>query len=217
MYTRAHIIRICKKILAIYYRIGLKNKSFTIISNNCWGGIIYDKFSLPYNTPTIGLWIPPRDYCKFLANLNYYLKQSVVQISYQDSHVYELLKKRKEEGRYNFNLDNLIIGRIVDVDIIFLHYNSFNDAKNKWEKRCKRVNFKNMLIKFNDQNECTYEDYKDFSKLDFEHKLFFTANKQWCNNSFDVFVQMFEKDGYVVNDTRNEIKMNIKEYLNKMI
>ena len=30
-----------KKIIGNVNRIGLKNRDFTIISNNCWGGFVY--------------------------------------------------------------------------------------------------------------------------------------------------------------------------------
>ena len=35
---------------------------FTIISNNCWAGLVYQHFGLPYNTPTAGLFFFAQDY-----------------------------------------------------------------------------------------------------------------------------------------------------------
>lgn len=46
-----------KRILGNINKIGLKNKCFTIISNNCWGGFVYQKFNLQYRTPFVGLFI----------------------------------------------------------------------------------------------------------------------------------------------------------------
>lgn len=37
--------------------IRFRNKSFTIISNNCWGGLVYQKVGLGYQSPTIGCGI----------------------------------------------------------------------------------------------------------------------------------------------------------------
>ena len=45
-----------RKFFSPIKRIGLKNKSFSIISNNCWGGIVYDIFGLQYRSPTIGCY-----------------------------------------------------------------------------------------------------------------------------------------------------------------
>ena len=34
----------------------LIGRDFTIISNNCWGGMIYESYNLPKNSPTVGLF-----------------------------------------------------------------------------------------------------------------------------------------------------------------
>ena len=125
MLTKAQLKRRAKRVIACFYRINLKNRDFSILSNNCWGGVVYDRYALPYLTPTIGLWIPPKDYVKFLANIQHYLDSDIKQINYNRSHVFELLLERKKSGRYNFDLDSLVIGRIDDIDIIFIHYSQF--------------------------------------------------------------------------------------------
>lgn len=218
MLTKAQIKRHLKKIIAIFLRIPLKNRNFSIISNNCWGGVIYDKYALPYLTPTIWLWIPPADYIKFLKNPDYYFKQQLVQIGYQESHVANLLIKRKESGRYDFDLNDLIIGRLEDVDIVFIHYKSFEDAKSKWDRRKRRINWDNLIVKFNDQNLCTYTDYEEFKKLPYANKLFFTSKREWCSESYCVFLEQYEKDGYVVNDTTHgDVPLNTTNYLNDIL
>lgn len=214
---KATIKRKLKSIIAIFYRIGLKNKNFSIISNNCWGGVVYDKFALPYLTPTIGLWIPPKDFIKFCQNIDYYLNAELKQINYTESHVKKLLIQRKKEGRYDFDLNTLIIGRIDDIDIIFIHYNNFDDAKQKWDRRKKRINFDNLIIKLNDQNECTKENLNDFFKLNYKNKLFFTAKEKWCINKNCILIKKYIKDGYVVNDTTHgDVPINITNYLNSI-
>ena len=39
-----------------------------IISNNCWGGVIYESYSLPKLSPTVGMYFSPKDYLKFVAD-----------------------------------------------------------------------------------------------------------------------------------------------------
>lgn len=73
--------------------------------------------------------------------------------------------------------DQLVMGKCLDVEIVFLHYHSFDEAKEKWNRRKVRVNYDNLLVKFNDQNGFKEEDYYEFTKLPFKHKIFFTANK----------------------------------------
>ncbi len=68
-----HTKRKIRALIAPMRKIGLNNKDFTIISNNCWGGYIYDRYGLKYMTPTIGGIFFPDDYIKFISNLDYYL------------------------------------------------------------------------------------------------------------------------------------------------
>ena len=52
----------------------LNNTDFTIISNNCWGGICYDHFGIEKQSPTVGCFIMTDDYLTFIENLDYYLE-----------------------------------------------------------------------------------------------------------------------------------------------
>lgn len=216
--TKAQLKRRLKKYLAVFTRIGLKNRDFSIISNNCWGGVIYDKYALPYNTPTIGLWIPPKDYLKFLSDLEFYKEQDLVQINYTDSHVADLLIERKRNGRYDFDLADLIIGRLYDIDIVFIHYNSFQSAKDKWNRRIKRINYDNLLVKMNDQNGCTEEDYKAFLRLPYKNKIFITANENWKDGPGVIFLEKYKQYGYVLNDTSHgDVPINTTKLLNSIM
>ena len=76
------------------------------------------------------------------------------------------------------------IGKIGDVEIAFLHYHSEQEAKEKWERRCSRINWDKLIIKFNDQNECTEEHVKAFSELPYKNKLFFTI-REWPVRKWD--------------------------------
>ena len=44
----------------------LNNKDFTIISNNCWGGMIYESYNLEKQSPTVGLFFMAKDYIDFI-------------------------------------------------------------------------------------------------------------------------------------------------------
>ena len=112
------------KLRAPLYRIGLKNYTFSIISNNCWGGIVSRDRGIVYNSPTAGLFFFADDYIKFLTNLKYYLSLDMTQISVNQSKYAQVLLKQYDE--------NLIIGVLDDVEVIMLHYKSFEEAKNKW-------------------------------------------------------------------------------------
>lgn len=49
-------------------------KDFTIISNNCWAGTIYESYGMQKLTPTAGLFFMAKDYLEFLSHLKEYVQ-----------------------------------------------------------------------------------------------------------------------------------------------
>lgn len=156
----------------------IKDKNFTIISNNCWGGVIYESYGLQKQSPTVGLFFMAKDYIKFLSHLDDYLNADLSFISPGDS-VYA------SEMQFHNNFGNYPVGKLSirgggveeSVEIFFLHYYSEKEAKEKWIRRCKRINRDKLLIKFNDQNGCTEWDIKKFDELPYKNKICFTVKK----------------------------------------
>lgn len=205
---KARIKRILRKIISPIRRLGLKNRNFSIISNNCWGGIVYDIFGLQYLSPTIGLYMFSDDYIRFCENLDYYLKLPVTEIKLEESRYSNELKQK------NINCP---IGKIKDVELIFLHYKNFNDAKVKWEKRCKRIKFDNLIIKFSDQNLFREENYYKFMNLNYKNKIFITGNEKFMNEENVVYLKQYQKIGYAKDDIKCSFKkINLKKYFNNI-
>ena len=66
---RATLLSYNRKMFAKSRHKKLTNTNFTIISNNCWGGVIYESYDLPKNTPTAGLFFMADDYIEFVSDL----------------------------------------------------------------------------------------------------------------------------------------------------
>ncbi|MRX72999.1 DUF1919 domain-containing protein [Bacillus lacus] len=171
-------------------RKSLEYTNFTIISNNCWGGFIYQSYGISYNSPTIGLYFMAEDYIKFVLNLKEYIESELTFIDPKESRYFEILKKSEKFGEYP-------IGLLKDIEIIFLHYTSEEDAYEKWNKRCKRINWERLLIKFNDQNGCTKEHLNRFDKLKFKNKICFTSS-EFPNSNSMIFIKSAKKQKYVL-------------------
>lgn len=184
-----------QKLLSKIRNRRIKNKYFTIISNNCFAGWVYRIYNLPYQTPTAGLFIMPKCYLKLIKNLKYYMEKDIVFISEEESIYKEYLRQNLEKfGQYP-------IGKIDDIEIHFLHYKTKEEAKEKWDRRKKRINYDKIIYKFNDQNGCTLQNIKDFMKIDkLKHKICFVANKNY-NIEGTYFIKEFDKNKYVINDT----------------
>lgn len=166
-----------KKILYFFKRLFLKHKHFTIISNNCWGGIMYQKFGMKYESPTIGLVIPPDDYNKFISNLEFYLSKDVEILNLSDAKHQHLFKALENKH------GSLVYGKIHDIEICFLHYETFEVAKEKWDKRVGRIS-KNIIFKNNDNNLMTNEDFNEWNLFASNHNsIFISCNKMWIKNS----------------------------------
>lgn len=161
-----------RRLLRRYHRKQLINTSFTIISNNCWGGIVYEYYDVIKQSPTVGLFFMAEDYIKFCANLKYYINKKLTFIDPYQSKYYEHLKDLNAFGNYP-------IGVLDDIEIMFLHYHTQEEAMEKWERRCKRIKWNKLIFKFNDQNGCTETDARAFLDLPIENKLYFTIHEDW--------------------------------------
>ena len=128
---------------------------------------MYKKFNLKYNTPFIGLFIFASDYIKLLQNFKDIICDNIFFIDPKESKYYKKL-----------NRIDYPIGVIGDnIEIHFLHYKTREEAKEKWERRVKRINFENLLIKFSDRDLCTERDIEEFCMLDYGKKLCFSAKE----------------------------------------
>lgn len=54
-------------------RIRLKNKNFSLISNDCVGGCVAKDLRVKMNSPTRNFYFNADDFIKFCKNLDYYL------------------------------------------------------------------------------------------------------------------------------------------------
>lgn len=204
-----------KKIMLKINKIGaerrkkkLKSTDFSIISNNCFSGIVYQHYNLLYNTPTIGLYFYPEEYLKFVKNFKRYIERKLTFIKASESKYYDDLKKN--------NYLNVIIGKLEDIEIVFLHYKTKEEALEKWNRRVKRLS-KNIIFKFNDQNECTYENLKEFNDFSYKYKIMFTS-KQYPEFESNIFMRKYKKRKCIKEDYYSCYKyFNFNAFINNMI
>ena len=144
--------------------VKLRNKDFTIISNNCWGGIISEKYGLRKNSPTCGLLIMGSDYVKFCKDLNYYVKQKLRFFPMNQAKYYE-----------NFKKNTFPVAMLDDIEIYFMHYKTEALAAEKWYRRCERINWDNIIYKISEKKTFSPEIMESFVALPLENRLIFAA------------------------------------------
>lgn len=208
---RIKIRRIYIKKTAKFRKKKINNNNFSIISNNCWGGFVYQSYGFSYNSPTIGLFFMADDYIEFLKELRSNLNKELKFIKPEESKWFKKIKNDKSLGTYP-------IGKIGDIEIFFLHYKSENEAYEKWNRRKKRVNWNNLIIKFNDQNKCTEKNVIDFYNLKYKNKLFFTVKDWNIKEKYIKINQIFEKNFIRASyePFGNNKYININKYINNV-
>ncbi|GAB2021898.1 hypothetical protein RyT2_09720 [Pseudolactococcus yaeyamensis] len=169
------------------------DKNFSIISNNCWGGSVYRHYNLPYLSPTIGLYLFPEDYLKFINNLHQYISDDLMIISPQESLHFNELKKKGQT--------DVPIGRIDDIEIVFLHYKSPEEALYKWNERKQRINFENLIFKFSEMNGATRLELEKFAMFPATKKVMFISDHTAQSLDSAVLYKKYEGAPEIVNDT----------------
>lgn len=166
----------------------IKNTSFTIISNNCWGGLVYESYDLEKQSPTVGMYFLAEEYIKFVSDLPYYLQEcEITFVKPEEARHKDFYKRDKHFGEYP-------IARIGDIEIAMLHYHSEKEAKEKWERRVRRVCWNKLIVKMNDQNGCTEAHAKAFGELPYTQKIFFTV-KEYDAGHCTVKIPGFREQG----------------------
>ena len=153
-----------------YVKSRVKSRDFTVISNNCWAGSLYRYFDLPYLSPTAGLYFFADDYLKFITDLHHYIEQDMRFIPADKSKYADELQHR--------NQLHVPIGVLDDVEIVFLHYKTEQEAKEKWVRRAKKINWDNLFIKFSRMNLCTDEHIERFCQLPYRNKFVLNIYKK---------------------------------------
>ena len=134
----------------------LKNHHFSIISSSCNGGVITSELGEQFRTPTINLWFTAKDYIKLASDLKHYMSKDVLEV------------------KNCFH--NYPVGRVDDITVYFMHYHSFEEARNKWNERKERINYDNLFFMMAEKDGCTKDKVREFDSLPYNNKVVFTYN-----------------------------------------
>lgn len=159
--------------------------SFCIISNNCWGAEVYKDYDLGYNTPFVGLFIPPDCFVKLCNDLTNCLSK---QLLFTKDTKYDIYKTLVQERPYP-------IGLLGDIEIHFLHYGDESEARDKWERRKSRMpkDEQTWLIKGCDREIENWENYvTQWNKIPYK-KVFFSAKRRTNINGLIWIMESFRQ------------------------
>lgn len=110
---------------------------------------------MQFLSPTINLAFDGPDFVRFCSDIERYVKA-------------ELIEYKTEEVPYP-------VGHLDDIEIRFVHYKSFEEAKQKWEERCRRINYQRIVIMATDRDGMDSDECMEaFDKLPYK-KIMYTA------------------------------------------
>ncbi len=160
----------------------IKNKDFSLLTNNCNGGFIYHDLGLQFKSPTINLYFIYDHFLRFLEDLDYYLRQELVEAS---------TPAFVEPN--NSPICNLGEGD-KKIELHFLHYHSFAEAKELWNKRKARLNRENLFVMFAAFDKAEESQIARFDALPFKNKVVFVERPMPKYNSA-YYIKGYEESG----------------------
>ena len=177
-----YVMILPRKLYYMYLRKKLKNTDFTIIANDCFGTFVYHNLNLKFNTPTINLFFSHDDFILFVKNLEGFLSADLEE----DIEI----ARKYPVGKLTYNGDC--------IRIEFMHYSSFEEARNKWNERKKRVNFSNIFVIQTVHKNIDKNLIDSFQKLPYNNKLLITHENEYvcdCMVTHPVFSKKNYKAG----------------------
>ena len=137
----------------------LRTSDFTIISQNCIGGVFYHDMEMQFLSPTINMFFAASDFLKFVLALPDYINKELI--------VY-------------WGID-YPIGELGDIKIHFMHYSTCREAIEAWERRKKRINYESILVMATDRDGFSDTEFKIWQGLPYK-KVLFTVNRKYKGN-----------------------------------
>ena len=133
----------------------LRRSKLTILSQNCWGGLIYHSFGLQFLSPTINIYVADRDFLRLLDDPKSALDS---ELRFYSSNV-------DDTSQHDYPI--MTLGRS---KLHMIHYDDAESARRKWEDRRLRINWYNLLVMMYTENALVL---KQVDRLPFSKKICF--------------------------------------------
>lgn len=149
--------------------IFLKKSNISIISNNCWGGIVYKTLGFECRSPFKNLFLEDIDYLKLLRNFSYYMRLEPV------------FKRNEKDFHSGIMYPVLELG---DIEIHCNHAQNEKEAINDWKRRREKINYNSLCV---EMYATKRESVKQFCELkQYSNKICFTPYKYGYNEEIQL-------------------------------
>jgi len=135
----------------------IANSELSIVSNNCWGGILFNTLGLEYRSPFKNVSFSDEDYIRLLENFNYYMEASP-----------------RWDGDWDIDTNSgkqIPLLWLNDVRIRCNHELNPDEAIKTWNRRRKKINYENLLFEMYTESRTVAER---FDALNLGNRICFT-------------------------------------------
>lgn len=199
-YISSHIVEIARKKYRQRNKKRLLNNRVSIIANDCIGGVIYHDLGLEFLSPTINLFFDTADdYIEYLRNIRYYSTATPKQIK-TDNVKYPVAEIKRGNKH---------------IVIHFMHYDTFDKARDKWLERGKRINYDNIMIimHYGNINGPDISLFKMYKSLPYKNKLMITGKKCKIKDSIIYKSKVYSKNYFPGKILLYKSPYSIKKYI----
>lgn len=146
--------------------IDILESDISIVCNNCHGGVLYHTLGLECRSPFKNLALSDKGLLRMLSDLKGYLSAPPQLI------------------RWTVDVHSGLtypVMAVKDVEIYFNHDKTIEGALEKWERRCKKVNFNNIFVSIYTEESDVVEQFLKLN--DYPNKVCFVPyqgnNSRW--------------------------------------
>jgi uncharacterized protein (DUF1919 family) len=161
---RGYFLRRINNIKISKAKKAISTDGFTIISQNCIGGVLYHDLGMQFLSPTINAFIPQPDFVRFVLNLRNYMECEL-------------------DMRWG---ETYPIGRLKDIEIHFMHYHTCQEAEDQWNRRKQRIKWDKIMVLSTDRDGFDDSTFAEWKKIPYS-KVLFTANEKYGTDADSVF------------------------------
>ena len=123
---------------------------FSLITNDCVGGVICHDLGEQFRSPTVNLWLRNDQFLEFAQNLEYYLSCDIIETP-DDTKPYPVGTIIPRDDKH------------IPIEVNFMHYPSFEEGYAKWKERSERVNYDRLYFIWHFFDEADTDDIKRFN------------------------------------------------------
>lgn len=137
----------------------------SIISNNCTGAAISHDMGMEFLSPTVNLQILPEEFPKFCKDIKTYMTADIRE--------YRNVSTKHSAMLYKMfgGIPDMPLGLCGDIMVCFQHYDTFLEARAKWDERKWRVRYDEIGYLFHARGSEYKEELESFIRLGLPHSF----------------------------------------------